>query len=276
MRIRTFLASLAILFLAVSLPLAAQSASCLPQARESAFQVGEEMNLSLIYKWGAVNTEVASANMALESTRYKGEEVYHTRLKVRSATFFDVFFKMREDFQSWFAMRDLKPRKFIRDTYEGGYTALNQYIYDWKAGVIHADVNFENRGAQSLDIPLHDCVYDLPALIYYLRNADFSRMKAGKSYPLSFAIDDAVFNVKLNYKGVETIKVRRLGKIRARHFSCSVVQGAMFKGDQELQIWVSDDANCLPLAVMVPLRIGSVWAYLKSYDHIKYPFSARL
>jgi hypothetical protein len=98
----------------------------------------------------------------------------------------------------------------------------------------------------------------------------------GKSYPLSFAIDDAVFNVKLNFKGVETVKVRRLGKIRARHFSCSVVQGAMFEGDQELHFWLSDDENSLPVAVMVPLRIGAVWVYLKSYDHLKNPFSARL
>lgn len=272
MRLIRHILSTALLVLPLSL--FAQGKGCLPVSGGRAFGPGENLGLSVTYKWGAVNTEVAVATLALDQTRFQGESVYHTRLKVRSAPFFDVFFKMREDFQSWFRTEDLRPCKFIRDTYEGGYTALNQYIYDWDAGVIHADVNFENRGPEMMDIPLHDCVYDLPALIYYLRCADFSKMQAGKSYPLSFAIDDAVFDVKLTYKGVKTLKVRRIGKVRARQFSCSVVQGAMFEGNQELQFWLTDDGNCLPLAVMVPLRIGAVWAWLQTYDHLKYPFSS--
>lgn len=265
---------IAALLVAFSIQAGAQKGSCLPMSGQRAYQNGERFELSLMYKWGAVNTEVAQAVVTLDSTRFKGESAYHTRLKVRSMPFFDIFFKMREDFQSWFRPRDLRPLKFIRDTYEGGYTAINNYIYDWPAGVIHADINFENRGPQVMDIPLHDCVYDLPALIYYLRSADFSKMKQGGAYPLSFAIDDAVFDIKLTYKGKETIKVRKVGKVKARHFSCSVVSGAMFEGNQELQVWFSDDGNCLPLAILVPLRIGSVRGWLKSWENLKYPFTA--
>ena len=66
----------------------------------------------------------------------------------------------------------------------------------------------------------------------------------------------------------------KVGKVKARHFSCSVVSGAMFEGNQEVQVWFSDDANCLPLAVLVPLRIGAVRGWLKSWDNLKYPFSS--
>ena len=265
---------LVISLLFLSLAAAAQSKHCLPRAKEYPFCSGETFSLSLTYKWGAVQTEVGVANVALDSVQFKGKQTYHTAFTVKSAPFFDIFFKMRESFHSWFTVDGLRPLRFTRDTFEGGYTAVNDYAYDWDQNVIHANVNFENRGEQTLDIPLHDCVYDLPAMIYYLRAADFSKMVPGQVYPLSFAIDDAVFDIRLTYKGIETLKVRKWGKTRVRRFSCSVVSGAMFEGNQELQFWLSADDACLPVAVMAPLRIGAVWAWIRSVDQLKHPFSA--
>ena len=247
-------------------PLLAQgTSSCLPRAREVPFHDGERLTLDLVYKWG-VNTEVAQAQVRLDSVRYQGKSVYRTSFTVKSAPFFDIFFKMRENFQSWFTPDELKPLKFTRDTFEGNYTATNLYLYDWEQKVIHATLSFAGGAPQTLDIPLHDCVYDLPTMIFYLRAADFSQMQPGTTYPLSFAIDDAVFNIRLTYRGEEMLKVRRKDKMKVRHFSCSVVSGAMFEGNQELQFWLSADEDAIPVAVMAPLRVGSVWCWYKTYE----------
>lgn len=263
------------LLLCCVLPMRAQgSQGCLPQKAQNAFRGDEKLTLSLQYKWGAVNTDVATAVVQLDSVRFKGTPAYHCAFTVKSAPFFDLFFKMREDFQSWFTIDGLRPLKFSRNTSEGDYTATNLYLYDWQQKVIHADIRCGNNPAQSMDIPLHDCVYDLPTLIFYLRNADFSKMKVGQSYPLSFAIDDAVFDIRLTYKGEELMKARRLGKVKVRHFSCSVVSGAMFEGNQELQFWLSADEDALPVAVMAPLRVGAVWARLKAFENVKHGFTA--
>ena len=97
-------------------------AGCIPTMKEHPFKGGEKINFSMTYKWGAVNTEVASGLVTLDSLVYNGQPAYHMNFKVKSAAFFDVFFKMREDFHSWFTAKDLRPLKFTRDTYEGGYT----------------------------------------------------------------------------------------------------------------------------------------------------------
>ena len=243
---------------------------------EVPFQPGEQFNMGLMFKWGAVNTEVALASVTLDQENYEGIPSYHTSFKVKSAPFFDIFFKMREDFHSWFGVEDLRPLKFTRDTYEGGYTATNLYLYDWPAGVIHADINFNGQGRQVMEIPLKGNVQDLPTLIYTLRTMDMEGMQVGKAIPLRFAIDDAVFDVKITYKGQQNLKVRKMGRMLTHHFSCQVVSGAMFEGDTELQVWFSADENRLPVAVMAPLRVGAVWAWLKSYEGLKYPFTARL
>ena len=266
---------LVIFALLFSLTAAGQQKTVLPMAREYPFQAGEQMEFSLLYKWGAVVTEVGSASLQLDSLSYQGVPAYHTGLYVKSAPFFDIFFKMREQFDSWFAAQDLRPFKFTRDTYEGGYTATNLYIYDWEQEVIHADVNFGGRGEEHYEIPLKNGVQDLPSLVYALRAADFSRMEVNKAYPLSFAIDEAVFNIHLTYKGIETVKVRRLGKTRAHHISCSVVQGAMFEGNQELQMWLSADDARILVGLMAPLRVGGVWAWVKSTNDLKHPFEVQ-
>ena len=96
---------IAALLVVFSIQAFAQKGSCLPLNGQRAYKDGERLELSLMFKWGAVNTEVAQAVVTLDSTRFKGESAYHTRLKVRSMPFFDIFFKMREDFQSWFRTR---------------------------------------------------------------------------------------------------------------------------------------------------------------------------
>ncbi len=256
---------LLILSLFISVTVNGQGGGCIPTRSEYPFRDGERITLSLMYKWGAVNTEVGQAFVDLDSLRFNGEPAFHVNFRVKSAPFFDLFFKMREDFHSWMTIKDLKPVKFTRDTYEGGYTATNDYNYDWPNNVIHADVNFNNRGEEHYEIPLHECAYDLPALIYYLRTMDLSRMNAGEKYDLSFAIDDTVFDIILTYRGREKINVRKMGKRNALLFTCSVVSGAMFEGDQEVKFWFSDDGYYVPLAVMAPLRVGACWCWLKDF-----------
>ena len=257
---------LLLLCLFVSVAANGQGKGCIPALQERPFKAGEKIGLGLFYKWGAVNTEVAQAAVTLDSLQFNGQDAYHINFKVKSAPFFDVFFKMREDFHSWMAVEDLRPIRFTRNTLEGKYTATNDYNYDWENKVIHADVNFNGRGDEHYEIPLHPCVYDLPALIYYLRTMDLSRMKAGDRYHLSFAIDESVFDVVLTFHGAEPLKMRKQGYRSSLLFTCSVVSGAMFEGDQELKFWFSNDGTFVPLAIMAPLRIGSVWAWLNDYQ----------
>lgn len=249
--------------------------SCIPFAQDPAFTPGEVLNFGVSYKWGAVNTEVAQAKLVLEETTLGRERVLHSDVTARTAPFFDVFFKIREHFEGWFQIGTLRPEKCIRDTHEGTYAAYNLYSYDWDAREIHAFVEMSDKGKMNLDIPLVDCICDVPSLVYFVRQADLSQMEQGKRYGLNFAIDDTVFHIYLTKMGTETVKVKGLGKVRCQRLNCSVVQGAVFEGDQEVKIWLSDDANRLPVSFWAPLRVGAMRGSLKSYENLRYEFSAR-
>lgn len=263
-----------ICMLLVSLSLSGQG---IPLCKETPFQAGETVEMGVMFKWGAVNTEVGRARLTLETVPYGPDStlVGHAHCGIKSAPFFDVFFKMRENFQTWFTLDELRPLEAIRDTYENGYSATNHYIYDWEAGFIRADVSFYGDAPKHYDLPVQGMSNDIVSLIYSLRAVDWTSCREGEPVEVPFAIDDSIFQVKVTYQGREDFKVRRIGWCRALRFSCSVVAGALFAGDQQLQVWFSDDANHLPLAVMAPLKVGNMWAWLKSWDGLKAPFEAR-
>ena len=254
--------------------------ACIPvrttEEADLSFQAGATMEFVLHYRWGSINTDVGSAVVSLDSLDFNGHPAFLCSAYGKTTRFFDLFFKVREDFKSWFTRDGLKPLKFTRDTYEGGYEARNTFLYDWNAAepCIVADVYSSSRGQRSLELPLTPCTYDLPALFFFARNMDIETVDPGKRYPMTFAIDDDIFNVYFILYGKETIKVKGLGTVNTIKFAAKLLEGEVFKGEEDMLIWVSDDENRLPVYFEAPLIVGTAAGRLSDYGGLKYPFDA--
>lgn len=235
---------------------------------------GEVVTLSVMYKWGAINTEVGTARLQVDSLNYDGIPAFHLGCKAWTTPFFDRLYKIREDLQSWVRAGDLRPMRFTRSTYEGGYEASNDFHYNWDEGFIDADVIFEKKPPQKLHVPIKEGEYDLVALLYHIRRLDESAYQKGAVTKVRFAIDDSVFDVYIRAQGKENIKIRKQRRMNAWHLSCSVVQGALFDGDEDLHLWLSADDNRIPVAAKVPLKMGAVQAWLSGWNGLKNPFDA--
>lgn len=269
-----------------ALPLRAQEksdlkgTSCVPVRSVSedslAFQHGERMDFVLHYKWGTINTDVATATVTLDSLTYNGQKAFRCSAYGKTSRMFDLFFKVREDFDSWFTRDGLRPLKFTRDTYEGGYEAKNTYHYIWDAAepYIAADVYSSKRGMKAITLPLTPCTFDLPALFFFARNMDFDVVEPGRRYPMTFAIDDDVYNVYFILHGRETKKIPGLGTVKTIKFAAKLLEGEVFKGEEDMTIWVSDDENRLPVCFEAPLLVGVASGRLSGYKGLKHPFDA--
>ena len=203
-------------------------------------------------------------------------KAFRCTLEGRTTRLYDLFFKVREEFSAWFTYEGLRPLKFYRHSREGDYEAKNTYIYDWSVPDPHivADLYTSKRGWYSKDIPLTRCTFDLPALFYFARNMDFDVVEPGRKYPMTFAIDDEVFNVYFILYGRETIKVKGLGKVRTIKFAAKLLEGEVFKGETDMMIWVSDDDNRLPVYFEAPLLVGTAKGRMASYEGLRHPFTS--
>lgn len=273
-----------VLLCVMALPLHAQentdSTACIPVRTVNpdslAFGAGEKASFVLHYKWGAINSDVGHATVRLDTLVFNGHKAFRCTLEGRTTRLYDLFFKVREEFSAWFTYEGLRPLKFYRHSREGDYEAKNTYIYDWSVPDPHivADLYTSKRGWHSKDIPLTRCTFDLPALFYFARNMDFDIIEPGRKYPMTFAIDDEVFNVYFILYGRETIKVKGLGKVRTIKFAAKLLEGEVFKGETDMMIWVSDDDNRLPVYFEAPLLVGTAKGRMASYEGLRHPFTS--
>ena len=266
--------------IADSLRIASQQSACVPVMSTAedrlVFRAGEKLEFALQYTWGAMNTDVGYATVSLEAVTFNGHEAFCLSAYGKTVRFFDWVFKVREDFKSWFTREGLRPLKFTRDTYEGGYVAKNTYLYDWslEEPIIKADVYSSKRGQRSLELPLTPCTFDLPSLFYFSRNMDFDVVDPGKRYPMTFAIDDDIYNVYFILHGRETIKVKGIGEVKVIKFGAKLLEGEVFKGEEDMIIYVSDDMNRLPVYFEAPLLVGRATGRLIGWEGLKHQFSS--
>lgn len=256
------------------------TSSCVPikdiKKNEIAFDAGEKMEFTMHYEWGIIDSDIGTATVTLDTVQIDGQKAFLCSAQGKTTRLYDLFFKVREDFKSWFTVDGLKPLMFTRNTQEGKYIAKNTYVYDWNASQPHivADVYSSSSGQRYLELPLTPCTYDLPALFFFARNIDLENIEIGKRYPMTFAIDDDIFNVYFIFHGPETIKVKGLGTVKTIRFTAKLLAGEVFTGEEDMMIWISDDENRVPVYFEAPILVGTASGRMKSWSGLKYPFTA--
>ena len=96
--------------------------------------------------------------------------------------------------------------------------------------------------------------------------------KVGKSIDLDMLFDDdGVFKFKLKFLGKEVLRTK-YGKVECLKFRPYVQSGRVFKEQESLSVWVSNDKNKIPIRIKADLTIGAIKADLDGYNGLKNQF----
>ena len=251
------------------------SGQCFPVhpglADEHAFRQGECLKYIIHYKWLGIRTDVGYAEVVLEDGGLRnGRRILHPVAQGSTYKFWDAFFKVRDLYESAFYEDSVRPVYFHRDIHEGKYTVRNIYHWDDSTHAINAKVIWADRTVDTL-LPGHQCTFDLLTLFYNARNMDLEALDEGVNNPVSFAIDNEIFDIYFRFVGREEKRIPGLGVYRTLKFAAKVVAGEVFTGEQEMYIWVSDDMNRIPLLFESPIIVGSVFGRLAGWDGLRFP-----
>ena len=231
----------------------------------------ERLTYIIHYKWLGIRTDVGSAEVTLhDGGERDGRHLLHPVATGSTYRFWDVFFKVRDTYESVFYEDSVRPVYFHRDIHEGKYTIKNTYNWDDSTHAIAARIEWARRSLDTL-LPGHECTFDILTLFYNARNMDFEALEQGVNNPVSFAIDEEIFDIYFRYIGREEKRVPGLGVYRTMKFAAKVVAGEVFTGEQEMYIWVSDDMNRVPLLFESPIIVGSVFGRLADWEGLRYP-----
>jgi hypothetical protein len=70
-------------------------------------------------------------------------------------------------------------------------------------------------------------------------------------------LDNEVYSMYIRYLGKETVKTK-YGKFKAIKFKPLLIKGTIFQGGEKMTVWVSDDANRIPIRIESPIVVGKV------------------
>jgi len=108
--------------------------------------------------------------------------------------------------------------------------------------------------------------------LYYLRNnLDAEEIEIGQEIVLNMFFDKNNYKFKLKFLGREILNTE-FGKVSCLIFRPYVQSGRVFKEEESLTIWVSDDENKIPLLIKADLSVGSLKATLTEFKGLKHSF----
>ncbi len=240
------------------------------------FQPNERITYSAVYNWGFIWLKAGTVEFKVTKTNYKDNEAYHLNAFGTSIPSYDWLFKVRDYFQSYVRTDNLAPLYFDRNTYEGGYSVHNQFTFNYKDSLIYTKTQNSNKAYSEDTLKMQKDIYDVISGVYYVRNLDFDKYEINDTIPIRLIIDNEIFDLYIRYLGKEVLKTHDKRKFNTIKFSALLVEGTIFKGREDLYVWVSDDLNRIPILVEAKILIGSVKATLVGIENQKFPLSSEI
>lgn len=237
------------------------------------FKAGEEVVYKLYYNWGFMWVAAGEATFRVKES---GNQ-FHLMVDGRTYKSYDWAFKVRDKIESYVDKTSLLPTRSIRDISEGKYQLYEHVTFDQENNSAKYVRGKTREKTWKENHEVSECIHDLLSAMYFARNVNFSAMSKQQPFPVKIFLDREEYPVKVKSNGkVAGKKIKGMGTYNTVELSLSLIAGEVFKEGDEMKIWVSDDANRVPLMIETPIAVGSVMVVLKSYKGLRYPFTAKI
>jgi hypothetical protein len=234
------------------------------QEKSVPFKSGEWLRYKMSYS-GFLRA--GSAILEVNETELFGKKVFHTKGTGWTSGPVKWFFEVDDKYESYFDKDSIRPYLFKRKIDEGGYKKhrITSFNYDSNKAYVQ---DFIKQKDSSISFK---SVQDMMSSFYYLRNTKTANLKKGDEIALDMFMDSQIYPFKLRFLGREVLKTK-FGKVNSLIFRPLVQSGRIFKAQESVTIWITDDANRIPIKMMASLAVGSLRAELEEYKGLANPF----
>ena len=242
----------------------------------TAFKEGEEVNYIVAYDWGLISIDAGAVIFKTVSEKFKNRSVFHLVGAAKTFSYWDWFFDMRDIYESWVDPNTILPLKFKRDIKDKTYFIKEDYNFDRENGLVYSASQRTRKPFINDTLKVKPCTFDVLSVIYYARNIDYSKYSIGDTIPVSVIMDNEVFNIYFRYKGKDKKSVADLGKFNCIRFGVFLVESNFFNEGEDMDIWVTDDKNRIPLIIESPILVGKIRARAVSIAGTRYELSSKI
>ncbi|MGQ0828841.1 MAG: DUF3108 domain-containing protein [Bacteroidota bacterium] len=232
----------------------------LPVINNEAFKRGEKLTFRLHY--GIIDAGIATLAITDEEREINGRKTLHVVGIGESKGAFDWFFKVRDRYETYIDEKSIVPWMFLRHVSEGGYKIDQAYVFNHFTQKV-------NVGAGEM-FPIEPNMQDMLSAFYAARALDLSAAKPNEVYSINCFMDKEVWPLKVKFICRETITTD-LGTFKCLKFRPIVQKGRVFKREEDLNIWITDDKNHIPIKGQADVLVGSIKMELTNYTGLMNP-----
>ena len=174
------------LLILLFLPLFLFSQDDYRQIQNNTFQRGEILKYRVFYdSWMTywMTAGFGITEIEQEPVFMDGRETYHIIVKGNTVGVFNLFFKVRDRFESFVDKEGLMPLKFTRSTREGSFRKKDEVLFDHQGKIATSTRNVKS---------ITPYVQDIVSAFYYMRTWDFDTAEVNDIYKFDFFLDDSL------------------------------------------------------------------------------------
>jgi len=236
--------------------------------KENAYDVGEWFKFRIHY--GIVTAGYAT--LEVKEGVKNNKKVFHAIGKGYTTGMSKLFFKVEDNYESYFDKQTGNPYQYVRKIDEGGYTKNQEGFFNQTGDKIVVK-DYKHKTEKTFAVPNN--IQDIISTFYYLRNyPTIDKLKVGESISIDMFFDEETTKFKLKFMGREDISTK-FGTIPTMIFRPYVQAGRVFKEQESLTVWISDDDNKMPVRIKASLAVGSIKADLDEFKGLKHPFTVK-
>ncbi|WP_018476908.1 DUF3108 domain-containing protein [Pontibacter roseus] len=226
------------------------------------FTAGELLKYKVHY--GPINAAEAVIDISPNLHRINDRPTYKATVYGKTTSSFDLFIRIRDTWQSYIDTAAILPQRSFRNIEEGSYRKRETVDFNHYNNTAKVESKKRNRDKRnsSHKIPTH--AQDIVSGFYYLRTLDYDRMTPGEKFTVKGFFDEEVFDMVVTYKGRENISTKA-GTFRAIKLIPKMPKNKLFKGEDAVTVYLSDDKNKIPVLIQADMFVGAVKVDL--YEH---------
>ena len=229
----------------------------------TSFGPGEHLEYRVHY--GFLNAAEAIVDVSPTLYKVNNRPCYRVNVDARTTGAFDLVTRIRDTWRSYIDTSAILPQKFYSNLQENSYRKEENITFNHEMNTVKAE---ERTEKDTFKVP--ENIHDLISGYYFLRTIDFNRLSSGQVIEVPAFYDDTIYNMKVRYRGKDVVKTKN-GKINVIKMNPVLPANKLFKEEESIRIFVSDDANKVPIKVEVDFFVGSMVMDLKNNGGLKQP-----
>jgi hypothetical protein len=231
--------------------------------KNNSFVPGESYKYKI--KYGIFTVGEALVDVDNQYYIVNNRPCYKVNVVGRTAGMTNIF-KVKNTYRTYLDTSAFIPQRFIYSARENNFKRDQVvHFYHDKNEV----VKIEKEESKTFQVPNN--IQDVVSGYYFLRTIDYSKMQIGSSLSAPLFFDEELYNMKIKYAGKGTINTK-YGKLKVIKLNPVLPKNDLFKGENAIRIWVSDDQNKVPMLIEADFSMGTISMEIKNYEGVKYPF----